>query len=212
MQNKENEILKQMLDWLYANTDAHNQVGVARRSGVNAVTLSKALNGKIKKVKQETLRKVNAGFDNVFNPAWLRGDSDVMLVADLQPDDRTAPIVTMPAKSPNEYIPTTNSLINAALAAKDETIMTQKRELDNKDATIALLREQLIERTTLMQSIQQQSADLSAKYEALLQEHSKLLHRINVKIDTINGSYLSIAAESESDYRLPKNKKRTPKD
>lgn len=38
-------------------------------------------------------------------------------------------------------------------------------------------------------------ADLTVKYEALLREHEQLLHRINVTIDTVNGSYIGIAAE-----------------
>ncbi|MBR1594615.1 MAG: LacI family DNA-binding transcriptional regulator [Alloprevotella sp.] len=141
---KENEIFKQMLDWIYANTEAHNQSDVARRAGVNVMTISRALDGKVKKVKQETLRKINNAFGNVFNPEWLRGGSDTMLVADLQPSSSDAP-----TDSSGGDTPTTNSLINAVLAAKDETIASLKRELDAKDALISLLREQLAKRTGL---------------------------------------------------------------
>lgn len=209
------ERFKQMLDWLYANRNVKNQAYIALTAGINATTVSRILKGRVKSVKLETLRAVNAAYGNVFNPEWIRGDSDIMLAADVKPAESPAP-------SPTAAVPSgfpdgagaldMSSLVNAALAAKDETIASLKRELDGKDVAIAMLREQLTERTTLMQSIQQQSADLSAKYEALLQEHSRLLHRINVKIDTINGSYLSIAAEPEGEYTIPTNKKRTPKD
>lgn len=199
-----------MLDWIYANTDAHNQADISRRSGVNEVTISRVLNGKVKRVKQETLRKINTGFGNIFNPAWLRGDSVVMLAADagseptsVSTDMRTfhAPAPHTPAAVHNRheegiYPADTNRLFNSVISAKDEAIMALKRELSAKDTTIAILREQLDGRMTMMQSIQQQSEDLANKYETLLQEHSKLLHHINVKIDTSNDSHLSIVAES----------------
>ena len=77
------EKLKRMLDWIYTNTEVHNQTGVARKIGMNPVSMSKIHNGKTKSVKQETLRAINAAFGNVFNPEWLRGESDVMLLADV---------------------------------------------------------------------------------------------------------------------------------
>jgi len=40
-------------------------------------------------------------------------------------------------------------------------------------------------------------ATLMAKYEALLAEHERLAKRINVNIDTINSSYIGIAAETQ---------------
>lgn len=42
-------------------------------------------------------------------------------------------------------------------------------------------------------------ADLTGKYEALLQAHEKLARRVNVSIDSINNSYLSIAADGGPD-------------
>ena len=182
MQRKENVILKQMLDWIYASTEAHNQADVARQTGVYEATISRAMNGKIKRVKQETLRKINAGFGNIFNPEWLRGESDVMLVADLKP---VTPDV--PADSSEGDAPTTSSLINASLAAKDETIASIKRELDAKEATIDLLRTQLAEHK-----------NLSKKYETLLADYSILLRRIggNYDIHHVTDSSIAIAAES----------------
>ena len=198
MQTKENEIFKQMLDWIYANTEAHNQADVARKSGLFEATISRALNGKIKRVKQETLRKVNSAFGNVFNPAWLRGDSDTMLVADLQAASQPA-VANTPANIPSDS-PDLSSLINATLAAKDETIMSLKRELTAKDGIINLLNDQLADRTSLMQSIQQHADDISSKYETLLREHRTLLHRINVNIEHIQDSHLSIAADPRIPY------------
>lgn len=208
MQTKENETFKQMLDWIYANTEARNQADVARKSGLFEATISRALNGKIKRVKQETLRKVNSAFGNVFNPAWIRGDSDIMLVADLAEDNNNDLLNTVPSVSTSSTDAlTTSSLINAALAAKDETIMSLKRELTAKDGIINLLNDQLADRTSLLQSIQQHADDVSSKYETLLREHRTLLHRINVNIEHFQDSHLSIAAESMGEYGNPTSKK-----
>ena len=204
MQTKENEIFKQMLDWIYANTEAHNQADVARKSGLFEATISRALNGKIKRVKQETLRKVNSAFGNIFNPAWLRGDSDIMLVADLAPISSTQSQTTTPSETDT---PDRSSLINAALAAKDETIMSLKRELSTKDDLIAALREQITDHNQLMQTTRQQADDLTKKYSDLLQAHNTLLHRINVNIEHFQDSQLSIAAESMGEYGKPSSKK-----
>lgn len=196
MQTRENEIFKQMLDWIYANTEARNQADVSRKSGVYEPTISRALNGKIKRVKQETLRKINSAFGNVFNPAWLRGDSDIMLIEELQKANQ--PAVANTDISISTGSPDISSLVNAALAAKDETIASLHRELDAKDGIIATLREQLTERITLMQTIQRNTDNITAKYEDLLHEHRSLLRRINVNIGAIHDSHLSIAAEPSS--------------
>ena len=57
----------------------------------------------------------------------MRGESDVMLMADLTPVSTEQPCPTPQAIDP----------ITALLAAKDETIASLKRELSAKDETIA---------------------------------------------------------------------------
>lgn len=204
MTNKENKIFKQMLDWLYANTDIHNQAELARKTGLNEVTISRVLNGKIKRIKQESLRKVNAAFGNIFNPEWLRGESEVMLTADLAPISSTQSQTTRPGETDT---PDMSSLINAALSAKDETIMSLKRELSAKDDLITALREQIADRNQLMQTTRQQADDLTKKYSDLLQAHNTLLHRINVNIEHFQDSQLSIAAETMGEYGKPSSVK-----
>ena len=48
--------------------------------------------------------------------------------------------------------------------------------------------------------------DLTAKYEALLKSHEALANRFSVNIDTVNGGYIGIAAESASGYGVNKTK------
>ena len=160
------EIFKKMLNWLYANKKAGNQTDVARKSGVNEVTVSRILNGRVKKVKQETLWAVNVAYGNVFNPEWLRGDSDVMLMADLTPvteQDNTA----MHNYAQQTAPPDMSSMINAIIAANDQTIMSLKRELAGKDETIA-------GRDAMISTLQQQVADLRQQNDDYRHQVSEL--------------------------------------
>lgn len=161
-----NEIFKKMLNWLYANKKAGNQTDVARKAGLNEVTVSRILNGRVKKAKQETLWAVNNAYGNVFNPDWLRGDSEVMLTADLAPvaeQDNT----TMHNYTPPSATPDISSMINAIIAANDNTIMSLKRELAGKDETIA-------GRDALVSTLQQQVSDLRQQNDDLRQQIADL--------------------------------------
>ena len=157
------EKLKRMLDWIYTNTEVHNQTGVARKIGMNPVSMSKIHNGKTKSVKQETLRKINAAFGNVFNPEWLRGESDVMLLADVPSAQVGA---TWPA------LPGTDGMaaviidsLKRELAGKDETIAALKRELAAKDDVVAT-------KDKLISTLQQQIDDLRMQVVAEKGLHS----------------------------------------
>ena len=121
------QIFRKMFDYLVSNRLIPNQTALARAAGLNEVSVSRILNGQVKSTKQESLWKVNTAFGNIFNPEWMRGESDVMLMADLTPVSTEQPCPTPQAIDP----------ITALLAAKDETIASLKRELSAKDETIA---------------------------------------------------------------------------
>jgi len=169
------QIFRKMFDYLVANKLIHNQTELARAVGLNEVSVSRILNGQVKKTKQETLWKVNVAFGNLFNPDWMRGESDVMLATDLAPVSADAPAATVPVGIPanaptrslspdGESSPTPPDLTTAALlAAKDETIAS-------KEETIATLRSQLSDKDdviaakdALISSLQQQLDTLHAQ-------------------------------------------------
>ena len=142
------EIFKRMLDWIFANTDAKNQTDVARRAGLNETTVSRIMKCRVKSVKPETLRDVNTAFGNVFNPEWMRGESDVMLVADL-------------ARVCTDHPATQTADQTAALlAANDEVIASLKRELAAKDDIIAAKDGIISTKDKLIDTLQQQIGDL----------------------------------------------------
>lgn len=196
------------LDYLRANGFIHSQKDLADRIGSTATTISRNKHGLVGRTDEETVAKFHAVFGHIINTAYLRGESDKMLIADLSPKEKRNIGVNFEnaAKSTTDA-PTTSSLINAAIAAKDETIESLKRELSAKDDLIAALREQITDRNQLMQTIQQQADDLTKKYSDLLQAHNTLLHRINVNIEHFQDSQLSIAAESMGGYGKQSNEK-----
>lgn len=95
-----NEIFANVLDWLIREHYVIDQRDLADKTGITATTISRIMTGKVEP-KDDTLRKLNAAFGNMFNMQYLRGMSTTMLVADLEQtgslheDDKT-PYTTLP--------------------------------------------------------------------------------------------------------------------
>lgn len=95
-----NEIFAHVLDWLVREKIVKDQQDLSMKTGISKNTISRIMTGKVEP-KDETLRKLNAAFGNMFNMQYLRGQSKTMLVADqeeatsLHEDDKT-PYTTLP--------------------------------------------------------------------------------------------------------------------
>lgn len=140
------EIFLKMVYWLVDNTEMKNPTAVARKAGINAANVTKIKTGKNKSVQYETMVKLNNAFGNIFNPEWMRGKSDVMLVANL------------PSVSAEQ--PTLPDTTAALLAAKDETIASLKRELAAKDEIIAAKDDIISTKDALNDTLRLQIEDL----------------------------------------------------
>lgn len=112
------DVFMTMTKWIIDNTDVRNLTEVARLSGINPITVTKVKHGYVKSVRQETLKKINNAFGNVFNPDWLHGESEVMLIKDL----------VNPEKDPT---------FSDLLAAKEDIIAALRGQLADKDKVIA---------------------------------------------------------------------------
>lgn len=77
-----NECLRLVLDWLYRKGLVSDQQDLASKTGLSEKAISQILNNKVKKMSEATIRKLNDAFGNVFNPAFLRGQSIIMLAED----------------------------------------------------------------------------------------------------------------------------------
>jgi transcriptional regulator with XRE-family HTH domain len=95
-----NEIFAHVLDWLVREKMVKDQQDLSMKTGISKNTISRIMTGKVEP-KDDTLRKLNESFGNIFNMQYLRGQSTTMLVADqgqatsLHEDDKT-PYTTLP--------------------------------------------------------------------------------------------------------------------
>ena len=129
---------------------------LAEMSGISQNTFTRIKRNEVKEVDIETFRKLNSAFDDRYNPQWFQGDSPYMLIKDYQnaqKDRQTA-------------IPEYASLLNAALAAKDETIEAYQKRLEDKDATIETLRALIADKDDHIASLKARVAELRRVIDA----------------------------------------------
>lgn len=123
-----NEIFITMVDWIVDNTEMRNPTEILKKAGLDTANYSKIKSGTNKSVKYQTMKQLNNAFGKPFNPEWMRGMSDVMLVDDL-------------AKT-SVAVPDADAM-TVLLSAKDETIAAQQALIDNLQQQLADLRAQL---------------------------------------------------------------------
>ena len=124
---KRNNIFAEAFRWIKKNVEGvRYQKDIAARIGVSEDTITRIMRDQTE-VTDDFLCKFNEAFDNIFNYQWLRGeDNEPMLAAELG------------KSNPHPSAPTIDngSAINAALAAKDETIETLKARIVDLQHTI----------------------------------------------------------------------------
>ena len=138
--DKTKERFREMLNDIFERDGIKTFKQLAEMSGISQNTFTRIKRNEVKEVDIETFRKLNAAFDDRYNPQWFQGDSPYMLIKDYQ----NAQMERQTA------IPEYSSLLNAALAAKDDAIESLKRELHTKDDLIQSLRDQLAAKDQLI--------------------------------------------------------------
>ena len=137
-----NEIFAHVLDWLIQNNKVEDQKDLALKTGISQNTVSRIMTGKVEP-SDDTLRKLNATFGNIFNMQYLRGESIVMLIEDVAYYKSHPGELNKLINDEGDNKIDQSSLVNAALAAKDETIAALHEQIQAKDELIAALRQQL---------------------------------------------------------------------
>ena len=142
-----NEIFAFVLDWLVQNEMVVDQKDLAIKTGISQNTVSRIMTGKVEP-SDDTLRKLNATFGNIFNMEYLRGrDPFNMLVQDVidarqqkamnentQKQDDLAAMLQEVKAFANKTIET----LEKQLAEKDAEIKRMAKGLEEKDSTIHL--------------------------------------------------------------------------
>jgi predicted RNase H-like nuclease (RuvC/YqgF family) len=106
-------------------------------------------------VSEEAITQLQTASGCIFNLQWLRGESDVMLAADV--DNKPTPVADNLHESTHID---QSSLMNATIAAQQTSIESLKREVAAKDETIGSLKREAATKDALIESLQQQVSDL----------------------------------------------------
>lgn len=158
--NLKNELFKVAVDYIYKEHLVGSQGELAEKIGISASALSRIMSNK-KFVGDDTLRKMNEAFGNIFNMAYFRGeDPHCMLMEDLiyykqHPEERlvfdkshvsTTPTTpTEPAPQAIDYTFLIEKAVEKATAYADKTIATLEKQVADKDKQIADLRSRVRE-------------------------------------------------------------------
>jgi predicted DNA-binding protein (UPF0251 family) len=72
--------VKEAYEVLYDKGLIHSKSDMAAKMGISRISVSLAVNGDEKYATDNFLRKIYETFPSVFNPNWIMGDSDDMLI------------------------------------------------------------------------------------------------------------------------------------
>ena len=154
-----NERLRLVLDWLYKNNLVSDQQDLAAKTGLSEKAISQILNNKVKKISEATIRKLNEAFGNIFNPAFLRGQSIIMLAEDAlnKPKDAPAHSSGSPVELP-AWADTLISIMSEQIKQNEALNRELRRSIDE----IHALRDELL-RSSHQYSMPQQPSRLVAE-------------------------------------------------
>jgi transcriptional regulator with XRE-family HTH domain len=129
------ERLKEVYNHLRSYFGIHTQIDFAEAIRITRPALSSAMNGNEAYLTKNLFQKICAAYPGVFNLDYLlNGEGDLLTVEEDARNDAIRETFGMIDQS---------SMMNALIAAKDETIASLHRELDAKNETIALQRSRI---------------------------------------------------------------------
>lgn len=145
-----NNIFAAAFDYLKREKGIKTQKRLAELMGVSEDTITRILKDRCE-VTEDIITKLQTASGCIFNLQWLRGEDPIhMLIEDLN-DGMVAHFLPPEGEERNAPIDH-SSLVNAALAAKDETINVLKSQvtdlrktIEDKNNIIAMLKQRLAE-------------------------------------------------------------------
>jgi hypothetical protein len=152
------ERLNQVYRYLYAYRGIDSQIAFAKALRVQRSALSAAMNGNKAYLTNNLFTKICVAFPGVFNLDYLLTGNGSLLAEQVIHDEDNIRITESIDPS---------SLVNAALAAKDETIAVLREQIEAKDALIASLRQQI-------ELLKQTTADHSPNTPFMVAENPKV--------------------------------------
>jgi len=127
--------LKEVYEYVRKHFPIHTQADFADEIRYNRAYLSSAMNGNEKNLTNKLFQNICEAFPGVFNLDYLLTGEGSLLTIEEE-------VKSEEIEKQNNSIDQ-SSLINAALAAKDETIAALREQIQAKDELIAALRQQI---------------------------------------------------------------------
>lgn len=159
---KEKNNFTRVIEWLRENGIIRNQKDMAEQMDITQTTISRNKHGDVKRPDEDTLRKFKAAFGEIINIAYLRGESNIMLVKDLLISDvdlcKSSDTIPDESQLGSADSPTPSTATGMD-ASKDETIAAKDETISAKDETIAVLRSQLADKDEIIALLRSQLAD-----------------------------------------------------
>jgi plasmid maintenance system antidote protein VapI len=188
---RRNKIFAAAYDHLKRTQGVRTQEQLAEKMGVSPETVSRIIRARTD-VTEDAISRLQTASGCIFNLQWLRGESDVMLVADIKKNDGHATEAISPSS------PDMSSLINSIIAAKDDAITSLKRELASKDETIAAKNETI---ATKDAAIADKDAVIKAK-EAAIADKDVLIKTLQLQVADLRAQ-LAIQKGLSDGYPYP---------
>lgn len=124
------ERLKEVYDYLRKHFGIHTQIDFAKALGLTRPAVSSAMNGNEAYLTDNLFKRVCAAYQGVFNLDYLLTGEGSLLTIEEEVHNEDHERLYNPQSVDQ------SSLINAALAAKDETIAALRDQLTAKDTVI----------------------------------------------------------------------------
>ena len=144
--------LKEVYEHVRRNFPIHTQADFADSLKYNRAYISSAMNGNEKYLTDKLFTNICEAYPDVFNLDYLlNGNGTLLTIREEVTNEEMK-------KQVNPQPIDQSSLVNAMLAAKDQTIAQMEFRISEKDETIRTQKQ-------LIQSLQQQIADLRSRYD-----------------------------------------------
>lgn len=143
--------LNDIYEHLHNHFGVHTKGEFADAIGYARAYISSALNGNEKNLTDKLFTTICDVYKGVFNLDYLlTGEGNLLTIEEYVISERIEKTGSTAIPAPPVNIPDMSSVFNSALAAKDETIVSLKRELSTKDDLIQSLRDQLAAKDQLI--------------------------------------------------------------
>ncbi len=114
-------------------------------------------------VTEKQIKRLQVATGNLFNIAWLRGESNIMLSASVRKDANGGPIST----SQPVTTPSIDAVVSVIAAAKDETISALRSQVEEYQRQLADYRQQVSESHQQVSELRQQVSELRQQVASL---------------------------------------------